>query len=323
MTRRGAAARRHHGRRRLPRPPCRFRAGAGRVAAAAARASIPGAAAAAGSAPVEVVRGDLDDRGGVAATWSRGRARWCMSPGSPRRGDERRSSRRTATAARGSPRRSRRRRRVRAASSFPPWRRGSLASRPTPRASGPARRRRSPRSEAAARLGWCCVLRSSTGLGTAKGWRCSAWRARPWCPSRARRSRVSPWSTPPTWPMPSPRCAATARPHGARFEITDARHAGYGWRELLAVLGGLVGRGSPPRFVPVPDAAILAAGAAADVWADAYRPRIALRPGQGAGVPAPGLGLGARAAAAAIGLDAANRTASRAAGHAGMVARLR
>jgi 2-alkyl-3-oxoalkanoate reductase len=56
-------------------------------------------------------------------------------------------------------------------------------------------------------------------------------------------------------------------PHGARFEITDARHAGYGWRELLAVLGGLVGRGSPPRFVPVPDSAILAAGAAADVWA--------------------------------------------------------
>ena len=56
-------------------------------------------------------------------------------------------------------------------------------------------------------------------------------------------------------------------PDGARFEITDARHAGYGWRELLAVLGGLVGRGSPPRFVPVPDAAILAAGAAADAWA--------------------------------------------------------
>jgi nucleoside-diphosphate-sugar epimerase len=55
-------------------------------------------------------------------------------------------------------------------------------------------------------------------------------------------------------------------PAGARFEITDARHAGYGWRELLRVLAGLMGR-EPPRFVSVPDGTMLAAGAAADVWA--------------------------------------------------------
>jgi 2-alkyl-3-oxoalkanoate reductase len=55
-------------------------------------------------------------------------------------------------------------------------------------------------------------------------------------------------------------------PSRVLFEITDARHAGYGWRELLAALSGVTGRG-PPRLVPVPDAAILAAGAAADAWA--------------------------------------------------------
>ena len=54
-------------------------------------------------------------------------------------------------------------------------------------------------------------------------------------------------------------------PAGARFEVTDARHAGYGWRELLQLLSGLAGR-EPPRFVPVPDRALLAAGAAADAW---------------------------------------------------------
>lgn len=57
-------------------------------------------------------------------------------------------------------------------------------------------------------------------------------------------------------------------PAGARFEVTDARHAGYGWRELLQVLRSLAGRG-PPRFVPVPDGALLAAGAAADAWGTA------------------------------------------------------
>ena len=57
-------------------------------------------------------------------------------------------------------------------------------------------------------------------------------------------------------------------PAGERFEITDARHEGYGWRELLRVLAGLAGR-EPPRFVPVPDGAMLAAGALADAWAAA------------------------------------------------------
>jgi nucleoside-diphosphate-sugar epimerase len=55
-------------------------------------------------------------------------------------------------------------------------------------------------------------------------------------------------------------------PAGARFEVTDARHAGYGWRELLRLIAGLAGRGAP-RFLPVPDGAMLAAGAAADAWA--------------------------------------------------------
>ena len=53
------------------------------------------------------------------------------------------------------------------------------------------------------------------------------------------------------------------------LEITDARHAGYGWRELLRLLGSLMGREAPPRFLPVPDGAMLAAGAAADAWAAA------------------------------------------------------
>ena len=57
-------------------------------------------------------------------------------------------------------------------------------------------------------------------------------------------------------------------PAGARFEVTDARHAGYGWRELLRLLGGLMER-EAPRFVPVPDGAMLAAGAAAEAWAAA------------------------------------------------------
>ena len=55
-------------------------------------------------------------------------------------------------------------------------------------------------------------------------------------------------------------------PTRARFEVTDARHAGYGWRELLRVLAGMMGR-DPPRFLPVPDGALLAAGAAAEAWA--------------------------------------------------------
>jgi nucleoside-diphosphate-sugar epimerase len=48
------------------------------------------------------------------------------------------------------------------------------------------------------------------------------------------------------------------------FEVTDERHAGYGWREILHHVGGLLRR--EPRFLPVPDSVMLAAGAAADTW---------------------------------------------------------
>ncbi len=58
-------------------------------------------------------------------------------------------------------------------------------------------------------------------------------------------------------------------PAAARFEVTDDRHEGHGWREILSLAAGLSGRERPPRFVPVPDAALLAAGAATDAWAAA------------------------------------------------------
>jgi nucleoside-diphosphate-sugar epimerase len=54
-------------------------------------------------------------------------------------------------------------------------------------------------------------------------------------------------------------------PLGAEFEVTDERHDGYGWREILRHVGGLLRH--EPRVVAVPDAMILAAGAAADSWA--------------------------------------------------------
>lgn len=53
----------------------------------------------------------------------------------------------------------------------------------------------------------------------------------------------------------------------SRFEVTDGNHAGYGWREVLQLIGGLLRR--EQRFLAVPDAAMLAAGAAADAWAAA------------------------------------------------------
>jgi nucleoside-diphosphate-sugar epimerase len=46
------------------------------------------------------------------------------------------------------------------------------------------------------------------------------------------------------------------------YEISDARRDGYGWRELLRVISNSVGRN--PRALPVPDAAVLAAGTARD-----------------------------------------------------------
>ena len=58
-------------------------------------------------------------------------------------------------------------------------------------------------------------------------------------------------------------------PFGTRFEITDGRHEGHAWRDILRLVAGLAGHERPPRFLPVPDAALLAAGAAADAWAAA------------------------------------------------------
>ena len=61
------------------------------------------------------------------------------------------------------------------------------------------------------------------------------------------------------------RSGPLATPWGGTFEVTDARREGYGWRELLRGLAqGLRQR---PRFLEVPDAAMLAAGVAADGWA--------------------------------------------------------
>ena len=52
---------------------------------------------------------------------------------------------------------------------------------------------------------------------------------------------------------------------GGTFEVTDARREGYGWRELLQRLARELRH--RPRFLEVPDGAMLAAGAAADGWA--------------------------------------------------------
>lgn len=64
-----------------------------------------------------------------------------------------------------------------------------------------------------------------------------------------------------------------AGPLRAVFEVTDARLDGYGWRELLLRMGDAVGR--RPRFLPLPDAVLLAAGGVADLWASATaRPNV-------------------------------------------------
>ncbi|WP_149537898.1 NAD-dependent epimerase/dehydratase family protein [Siccirubricoccus phaeus] len=54
-------------------------------------------------------------------------------------------------------------------------------------------------------------------------------------------------------------------PAGARFEVTDGQHAGYEWQEVLRLIGEYLQH--QPRFLPVPDIALLAAGAVADAWA--------------------------------------------------------
>ncbi|SDB74710.1 NAD-dependent epimerase/dehydratase family protein [Belnapia rosea] len=55
-----------------------------------------------------------------------------------------------------------------------------------------------------------------------------------------------------------------AGPSKAVFEVADEHVRGYSWREILCQLCGMLQR--EPRFVPVPDAMLLASGAAADAW---------------------------------------------------------
>jgi len=55
---------------------------------------------------------------------------------------------------------------------------------------------------------------------------------------------------------------ATAAAAQGCYDMSDARQDGYGWRELLAVIGASLGR--TPRPVTVPDAVLLAAGAVGD-----------------------------------------------------------
>lgn len=55
-----------------------------------------------------------------------------------------------------------------------------------------------------------------------------------------------------------------AGPSNAVFEVADEHLGGYGWREILCEICGMLQRN--PRFVPVPDAMLLASGAAADAW---------------------------------------------------------
>lgn len=55
-----------------------------------------------------------------------------------------------------------------------------------------------------------------------------------------------------------------AGPSKAVFEVADEHVRGYSWREILCQLCGMLQR--EPRFVPVPDAMLLASGAVADAW---------------------------------------------------------
>ena len=52
---------------------------------------------------------------------------------------------------------------------------------------------------------------------------------------------------------------------GAIYEISDACQRGYAWREFAQIAAASLGR--VPRFLPLPDPVVLAAGAAADGWA--------------------------------------------------------
>ncbi|MBO1075878.1 NAD-dependent epimerase/dehydratase family protein [Roseomonas marmotae] len=53
---------------------------------------------------------------------------------------------------------------------------------------------------------------------------------------------------------------------GGCYEVSDARHDGYGFTEVLSVTAAAMGR-RPPRLLRLPDAVFLAAGWSADLWA--------------------------------------------------------
>jgi nucleoside-diphosphate-sugar epimerase len=57
----------------------------------------------------------------------------------------------------------------------------------------------------------------------------------------------------------------TTAPPGGSFEVCDARPEGYGLGEILALAARLLGR-PPPRALPLPDALLLAAGLATDLF---------------------------------------------------------
>jgi nucleoside-diphosphate-sugar epimerase len=54
-----------------------------------------------------------------------------------------------------------------------------------------------------------------------------------------------------------------AGPSGGTYELCDAAAGGHAWRDIVAAARAH----GAPRFVPVPDGAVLAAGAGADAWA--------------------------------------------------------
>ncbi len=57
--------------------------------------------------------------------------------------------------------------------------------------------------------------------------------------------------------------ACAPGPSGQTYEIADAAPEGHAWRDIIAASRR---PGRPPRFVPVPDRVLAAAGAAADGW---------------------------------------------------------
>ena len=58
-------------------------------------------------------------------------------------------------------------------------------------------------------------------------------------------------------------------PSGVVLELSDERRDGYPWREIVRTAAAALGR--TPRFLPLPDRAVLAIGDAADRWAAVTR----------------------------------------------------